>query len=88
MLKRFSLILVCLLLFSFVVEAFHHHDDGEDHPDCAVCMAVVHHKADTSFTFSPLEIQMELTGVIPVIAYVASISKNSFTPANNRAPPA
>ncbi len=88
MLKRFSLVLICLLLFSFVAEAFHHHDDGEDHPDCAVCMAVVHHKADTSLSFLPPEIRIDLTGVIPVTPHYIFISKTPFTPANNRAPPA
>jgi hypothetical protein len=88
MLRRLSLFFVLLLLLSFFGEAFHHHDDGADHPDCSICMAVVHHKADTGLTFAPLEIQREITGIVSVLTYFAVFSKISFTPANNRAPPA
>ena len=88
MFKRLSFIFVCLLLLSFLAEAFHHHDDGEDHDDCPICMAVVHHQADTGLTFAPPEIQRELTGTVYVLPFFSVVSKISFTPANNRAPPA
>jgi len=34
---RFLLSLV--LLFSFIVIGFHHHEDGDRHSDCPICMA-------------------------------------------------
>lgn len=41
--RRFaSLLLVCFSL-SILVVAFHHHDDGCDHDDCPICVAVLHH---------------------------------------------
>jgi hypothetical protein len=87
MLRRLSAIFVFLLLFSLLAGAFHHHDDGEDHPDCSICMAVLHHKADTGFTFVPLEIRRELTQTEydpPIITFVC---KSFYTPSLGRAPP-
>jgi len=87
MLKRLSLFFVCLLLFSFVAEAFHHHDDGEEHDDCPVCMAVVHNKADTGFTFAPPEIQRELTETIYVSPALATLPDTFFILELGRSPP-
>ncbi len=87
MLKRLSFLLVFLLFLSFLGEAFHHHDDCGDHPDCAVCVAVVHHKADTGLTTVSSEVQLELTGTVSVLPYLPVVSRVSFTPSNNRAPP-
>lgn len=88
MIKRLSFIFVCLLLLSFLGEAFHHHDDGDEHPDCAVCMAVVHHKSDTGFTYAPFEIQQELTETIYQSPALAGLSKIVFIPELGRSPPA
>ena len=88
MLKRFSFIFVLLLLLSFLGEAFHHHDDGDDHPDCSICMAVVHHKADTGSSFAPSEIQRELTETIYQSPVLAGLPKTFFIPALGRSPPA
>jgi hypothetical protein len=87
MLKRLSLFFVCLLLLSFLGEAFHHHDDCADHPDCSICVAV-HHKADAGFTFAPSEIQRELTGTVYARPLLAIIAKTTYSPTNTRAPPA
>jgi hypothetical protein len=88
MLKRFSFIFVCLLFLSFLGEAFHHHDDGDDHPDCSVCMAVVHHKADTGLTFTPPEIQRLLTETVYLSPALADLPEAFFIPALGRSPPA
>jgi hypothetical protein len=88
MLKRFSFIFVCLLLLSFLGEAFHHHDDGDEHPDCSICMAVVHHKADTGLTFAPPEIQRELTEIVYQSPVQAGLPKIFVIPALGRSPPA
>jgi hypothetical protein len=88
MLKRLSFIFVCLLLLSFLGEAFHHHDDGDDHSDCSICMAVVHHKADTGLTFAPPEIQRDLTETIYLSPALAGLPKTFFIPALGRSPPA
>jgi hypothetical protein len=87
MLKRLSFILVCLLLLSFLGEAFHHHYDGDDHPDCSICMAI-HHKADTGITFAPPEIQRELTETIYLSPVLAGLPNTLFIPALGRSPPA
>jgi hypothetical protein len=86
MLKRLSLLFVCLLLLSFLGAAFHHHDDGDEHPDCSICMAV-HHKSDTGFTYAPSEIQQELTETIYQSPVLAGIPKIVFIPELGRSPP-
>ena len=43
-----ALILSLLLFSATLVESFHHHDDGQDHDDCPICVAALHHCADTA----------------------------------------
>ena len=88
MIKRFSFIFVCLFFLSFLGEAFHHHDDGDEHSDCPICMAVVHHKADTGLTFTPPEIQRELTETIYQSPVLTGLPKTIFIPELGRSPPA
>ena len=46
---RFVALLLSFMLFSAtVVESFHHHDDVDDHADCPICVAALHHCADTA----------------------------------------
>jgi len=40
---------LALLLFSAVIlGSFHHHNDFEDHPDCAVCVVALHAATEIS----------------------------------------
>jgi hypothetical protein len=88
MLRRFSVLFLMLLILSFVGEAFHHHKDGDEHPDCAVCMAVVHHKSDAGLTYVPPQITLNLSGIIDNPVIVSFICKSIYTPSLGRAPPA
>jgi len=84
--KRLSLLLIILLLLSTMVEAFHYHDDGDDHADCPICVAT-HHQAGTGFTAPVYEIpshSVETPCPRPVLPIVA---KSFFSPYANRAPP-
>jgi hypothetical protein len=85
--KGLSFIFVCLLLLSFLGEAFHHHDDCADHPDCSICVAT-HHKSDTGLTFAPSEMQRELTETPYPRPILAAAAKIFFNTALARAPPA
>lgn len=87
MFKRLAIFLVCLLLFSFLVEAFHFHDNGDDHADCPVCVAH-HQQSDSAYTPPPFEIQRDVAETVYSRPVPAVVSKVFFTPANNRAPPA
>jgi hypothetical protein len=49
------------------VESIHHHDDGQDHDDCPVCVAALHHSADTAFPS-------------PVLLSVPQVSATFFQP--------
>jgi len=87
MLKRLSLFFICLILFASLAEAFHHHDDGAEHADCAVC-AAFHHQADTGYIPPTPDVRRNFTETTYVRPVVTVITPDFFTPANNRAPPA
>jgi hypothetical protein len=87
MLRRLSFYFVCLLLLSTLVTAFHHHDDGADHPDCPVCVAH-HQQSDAGQTFPAGEVQRHVAETAYIGPESAVIPQTFFTPANNRAPPA
>jgi len=87
MLKRLSLFFVLLLLLSFLGEAFHHHDDYADHPDCSICVAT-HQKSDTGHSYAPSEIQRELKEAADIRPYLPVVSKTFFNTSLGRAPPA
>ena len=87
MIKRLSLFCVCLIMFSTLVVAFHHHDDGCDHDDCPVCKASLHHQpADLAVLIQVIVSDFaEIEFFIPT---TPSITKTYFTPFSSRAPPA
>lgn len=85
--KHLSFIIVCFVLLAVVGSAFHHHDDGADHPECTIC-ASLHQQADSTCSFSP---QLLLRTAVPTV-YARPVlpvpAKNFFASANDRAPPA
>jgi hypothetical protein len=85
--KGLSFIIICLILLSFLGEAFHHHDDGADHPECSICVAT-HQKSDTGFSFAPLDAPGDLAGTLYNPLIINIISKTLFSPSLGRAPPA
>jgi len=87
MFKRLSSFFICLLIFSSLAVAFHHHDDGADHPDCSICVAV-HHQADTGYVAPVIDIQRLVAQTIHVQPALAVVAKLFHSPANGRAPPA
>jgi len=87
MLKRLSLFFVCILLLANLAEAFHHHDDGSDHPDCSIC-ATAHHQAATGYVAPVFDVQRLVAKTIHVQPALAFVAKLFHSPANDRAPPA
>jgi hypothetical protein len=87
MLKRFATFFLCLLLLSTLVEAFHFHDDGADHPDCSICVAN-HQRSDSGHVSPPAVIQIQLVETAYARPVPTGAAQTFFTPANNRAPPA
>lgn len=85
--NRFSLIIICLLLWATVATAFHHHGDAADHGDCPVCTAGQHQQAVAGSVVLPALVRAVTAGswfVPPEAPHALS----PYTPANNRAPPA
>jgi hypothetical protein len=85
--KGLSFIFICLMLLSFLGEAFHHHDDGADHPECSICIAT-HQKSDAGFSFAPLELPGELAGTLSNPSIITIFNRTLYSPSLGRAPPA
>lgn len=85
--KRLSTFFIALLLLSTLVTAFHHHDDGADHPDCPIC--ITHHQQSTAeLPSSACIVHRDFAETAFVTQSRVFHAKTVFTPANNRAPPA
>lgn len=87
MFKRLSLFFIFLLLLSTLVESFHYHDDGEDHPECSICVAT-HQQSDEGYTAPACLLPCSVAETVHVRPVTAVVGKCCFSPANNRAPPA
>ena len=85
--KGLSFIFICLMLLSFLGEAFHHHDDGSDHPECSICVAT-HQKSDTGPAIAQLEAPGELAGTLCNPSIITIFSRTLYSPSLGRAPPA
>jgi hypothetical protein len=85
--KQLSLLIICLILFSSVATAFHHHDDAADHGDCPICV-VSHHQQATGSSPVAISISRSYTIVTWSLPAVTILTAAAYTPANNRAPPA
>jgi hypothetical protein len=58
---RLASIFLLLFVLATIAMAFHHHEDGADHPDCPVCAAAHHHSAAGITVFS-FESQQPIIG--------------------------
>jgi hypothetical protein len=87
MFKRLTLFCMCLVMFSVLIVAFHHHDDGADHDDCALCGATLQHQpADLAIPIPVIHPDFVTTEFFTPAT--PRIVKTFSTPFNNRAPPA
>ena len=86
---RLVALLLTLLLFSAtLVESSHHHDDGADHDDCPICVAALHHSADTAL---PSPILLSPPQASPIIFHPftpKAINIRPYYAPGDRAPPA
>ena len=86
MLKRLALLLTILFLLASLVEAFHFHDDGADHPQCSICVALHHSavpwRADTVHRVVRDFVETPYPRPVQAMA-----SKPFFYSFNSRAPP-
>jgi hypothetical protein len=85
---RFVSLILALLLFSAtLVESFHHHDDGADHDDCPICVAALHHSADTAL---PSPVLLALPDITPTLFpefILKTVTIRVFYAPGSRAPP-
>jgi len=87
MLKRLSLFCICVIMFSAIVVAFHHHDDGDDHEDCPVCSASLHH-SPAVFVQPVQDIHQDFTKTEFFTPAIQKFVKTFSATVNCRAPPA
>lgn len=87
--KRLSSFILCLVLFSVLVTAFHHHDDSRlDHSDCATCAVAHHSLADLSASFADGTYQPpSFPAYFAPFVLTCAVSRYFPSP-RNRAPPA
>ena len=85
---RFLALLLSFMLFSAtVVESFHHHDDADDHADCPICVAALHHSANTAL---PSPILLSLPEVSPTVFpqfILETVTISACYAPGDRAPP-
>lgn len=83
----FALAVALMFFVAYLVVSFHHHPDGMEHADCAVCAVKYHHSTGTTFSVVLL--------ILPTIFFptlFASITPlvrpaRHFSPIPSRAPP-
>ena len=86
---RLVALLLTLLLFSAtLVESFHHHDDGADHDDCPICVAALHHSADTALPSPILLCVPQITTTLFSPFIPVAIDIRPYYAPGDRAPPA
>jgi hypothetical protein len=83
--RKLSPVLVILLFVSFFVIAFHHHDDGDDHPDCPICIAA-HVAHSTGINTVSLTISYAISELI-LPEKIELFSSQFISPLYGRAPP-
>ena len=82
-----SLLLAWLLFSATLAESCRHHDDGVDHDDCPICLAALHHSADTAL---PSPVLLPLPDVSPTLFQdftLQSVTEPTCYAPGNRAPP-
>lgn len=84
--RSLSTLLICLLLCSALVTAFHHHEDGAAHSDCPICVAGQHQPAVPPDAPSGV-VRQEAAGAAFVASVTAQIAAIAFSPLQSRAPP-
>jgi len=82
-----ALILSLLLFTATLVESFHHHDDGQDHDDCPICVAALHHSAVTTLPSPELLVLPDISPTLfPAFILETATTQACYAP-GNRAPP-
>ena len=80
-----SWIILPLFILGIGIIAFHHHDDGEVHEDCPICMAVAHTNAIPSIIAFAPPLQVHYSEALP--EYISFHVSLILTSADPRAPP-
>lgn len=84
--RSLSTLLVCLLLCSALVTAFHHHEDGAAHSDCSICL-VGHHQPATESDAPAVALAREFTAATFTRPILIAPTRHEFSPTQSRAPP-
>lgn len=84
--RSLSYLLICLLLCSALVTAFHHHEDGAAHSDCSICLAG-HHQPATESDAPTAAIAWQFTAATFTLPILIVPASHDFSPTQSRAPP-
>jgi hypothetical protein len=70
--KTLILLFALLLVSSLAAEGVHHHDDGEAHDDCSLCVAI-HHKSAAALSIVASDVDPHFTQTAVVIPIAAPV---------------
>lgn len=86
MFKKFSALLIGLLLFSVFATGVHHHDDNGAHVDCSICIVSTHTPAVSDNNINLVHRELVLPFKAPGKTFYLSLPEEPSSP--SRAPPA
>jgi uncharacterized membrane protein len=83
--KRVLILIGIVLIFGFIIISFHHHEDGEEHETCLICILI----GNLSHCFISNPPNLVLSTIFHVfIVYYPSLCPCVALPSyNSRAPP-
>ena len=77
-----------VMLYSVLLVAFHHHDDGQDHDDdCPICAVAHHRTADITITLPDVAyLPFSFPAYFAALVLTVAVTRFCHSP-QNRAPP-
>jgi len=82
---RLAFIFLILFIAATLATALHHHDDGDVHHDCPVCVAGHHHFSETVTVFFAVDQLPVSSNEIPAVQFLYDFVAVALLP--SRAPP-
>ena len=82
---RLAFIFLILFIAATLATALHHHDDGDVHHDCPVCVAGHHHVSESGTVFCPVDQLTVSSNEIPAVQLFYDFVTVALLP--SRAPP-
>jgi len=83
--KRLLVLIGIFLIFVFIIISFHHHEDGEAHETCLICILI--ENLSDCFIFNPQTLVLPAIFYVLIVFYPSLYSCVALTSYHSRAPP-